>query len=205
MMIDRNTQLMKAYSVLKVVSCYSLLLLSSYGIFAQSTIYGTLSEADSIEIYLLGNQAYSLRRSSPDSALLLVNQALVKSEQFGNLPSQVSLWRIKGLVHYELKEYNKALEHCEIALTIARKSDHGVGIVLNSMGNVYFSQQNYSAAIGIYEEAAQYARTKKDTIALLDALHNLGSTYTNSGNFDAAIPYYEQSWEFYFLKINSPL
>ncbi|MEM6320850.1 MAG: tetratricopeptide repeat protein [Bacteroidota bacterium] len=172
-----------------------LVVLYSFQLQAQSTNTTKLPEADSIKIYTLGNKAYSLRTTKPDSAFLLANQALALAEQYQNIPSQVSLWRIKGLVHYGQSNFEAALQDYNTALSLAKKGDFMVGRVLNTIGNTYFSTQDYPAAISIYEQSLEYAKVQKDTIPQIDALNNLGSAYSTSGQFEAAINYYEKSLE----------
>lgn len=180
------------YSLLNIIW---LIVLHSFQLQAQPTNTTKLPEADSIEIYTLGNKAYGLRATQPDSAFLLANQALTLAEQYQNIPSQVSLWRIKGLVHYGQSNFAAALQDYNTALTLAKKGGFMVGRVLNTIGNTYFSTQDYPAAISIYEQSFEYAKEQNDTIPQIDALNNLGSAYSSIGKFEAAINYYEKSLE----------
>lgn len=168
-----------------VFSCVSLI--------AQSNHTTKLPEVDSIQIYALGNQAYALRTSNPDSAFLLANQALVLAEKFENIPSQVSLWRIKGIIHAGLGASEAALDNYNKALKLAKEGNFMVGRVLNSIGVTYYRMEDYNAAIETYEASLDYAIEQGDTIPQIDALNNLGSAYSMSGQFDNAIAYYEKS------------
>lgn len=170
-----------------------LIALLSVPLQAQSTNTTKFPEVDSIKIYALGNKAYGLRATKPDSAFLLANQALVLAEQFQNIPSQVSLWRIKGLVHYGQGNSEAALQNYNRALSLAKEGDFMVGRVLNTIGNTYYSIEDYPAAITTYKQSLGYAKQQQDTIPQIDALNNLGSAYSSSGQFEKAIDYYEKS------------
>ncbi|MFK7936544.1 MAG: tetratricopeptide repeat protein [Saprospiraceae bacterium] len=182
-----------------------ILLWISMELSAQPAKTSILPEPASIQIYTLGNRAFALRTTKPDSTIILSNQALKLSRQFNHLRSQVSLLRIKGLAYYSLKQYDAALENNHAALKLARQIDYRVGTILNTLGNVYFFLDDYENATRHYEQSLGYAAAKKDTIGQIDALHNLGSVGTNSGQYKAAYSYYLQSLDLQrakkFLKI----
>ena len=175
------------------IACTILLILISFSLQAQSANSSSLPAADSIKIYALGNKAYAFRSAKPDSAFLLANQALNLAEKFENIPSQVSLWRIKGLVYYGQGNFEDALQNYNTALSLAKKGNFMVGRVLNTIGNTYYSIEDYAAAITTYKASLEYAKQQKDTIPQIDALNNLGSAYSTSGQFEEAINYYEKS------------
>ncbi|MEM6316209.1 MAG: tetratricopeptide repeat protein [Bacteroidota bacterium] len=181
------------YYTLLQVTVLTIMLSQGFRVQAQSGTPISLSEADSIKIYALGNKAYAYRAVKPDSALLLANQALALAEQFENIPSQVSLWRIKGLVHYGQSNFEEALQDYTVALSFAKKGNFMVGRVLNTIGNTFYATEDYPAAITSYTQSLDYAIQQSDTIPQIDALNNLGSAYSASGQFEEAIDYYEQS------------
>ena len=165
----------------------------STGLYAQKAQVSSLSEKDSITIYTLKNQAFSLKKTKPDSALLLAKQALVLSEKYNHLPSQVSLLQTKGLVYQHLKQYEEALKFNNEALKIGRQINYRIDTLLNMLGNVHFLLKDYPKAVVQYEETLAYAKEKKDTIKQIDALHNLGNMMTNSNQYEQAFDYYLKS------------
>ncbi len=185
----------KMSSFIKVYFRVAMIIGLGLAVFIPGILAGQsrLPEADSIQIYTLGNQAFSLRNANPDSALLLANQALEQSRKHQHLPSQVSLWRIKGLVFYGLEQFSEALQNFEVAYTLADSSGFRPEVVLNSIGNVYFTQQDYPRAIATYEQVYEIAEAKNNKQGQYDAINNIGSCYSNSGQADRAIEYYEKA------------
>ncbi len=147
---------------------------------------------DSIKIYELGNKAFSLRSSQPDSALLLAETALQLAEQTRDTQAQVSLLRIKGVVHYGQNQLKDAYHNFEQSYVLAKAIQFREGRLLINLGNVLFRQEQYEEALEKFQGALDLS-AKKDTALWMDALNNFGSAHFNSGNFKAAIPYFEQS------------
>lgn len=165
----------------------------SIGLYSQKVQHSLLSESDSTKIYTLSNRAFALQKTNPDSALLLVYQALELSQQFKDLPSQINLQRTEGLIYAGLKQYEQALEPNNTALKLGRKINYQVDTILNTLGNIHLFLKDYNKAALHFEEALIYAKEKKDTIGQIDALNNLGNLKSHSNQYEAAFDYYQQS------------
>lgn len=159
-------------------------------IFVRAQPYG--AAADSIEIYQLGNQAFSLSASRPDSALLLANTALQLAEQVRDTQAQVSLWRIKGVVHYGQNRLPEAYENFERSYALAKTIHFREGRLLINLGNVFYKQKQYEKALEKFQGALSLGE-RKDTVLWMDALNNIGSVYVYSGKFRESIPYFERA------------
>ncbi|MEO0338449.1 MAG: tetratricopeptide repeat protein, partial [Bacteroidota bacterium] len=147
---------------------------------------------DSARIYQLGEQAFSLRRSAPDSALILSDQALTLAMNVQDSQAQVSLWRIKGVVEYGQRRMDNALAHFEKSYAIAQQTKVGEGRLLVNIGNVLYSTENYVEALEKYESARAMSK-EKDTLVWMDALTNIGSINNRLGEFQKSIDYYSES------------
>ncbi|MEM6376836.1 MAG: tetratricopeptide repeat protein [Bacteroidota bacterium] len=159
---------------------------------AQDNGASSTYKADSTKIYQLGQKAFSLRNSAPDSALLLANEALVLAETVQDSQAQVSLWRIKGVVEYGQRRMDNAMSHFKKSYAIAQKTKVGEGRLLINIGNVLYSTENYDEALEKYESARAMSE-EKDTLVWMDALTNIGSINNRLGNFQKSIDYYQES------------
>lgn len=172
--------------LLKKITC-SLYFLSLFSI----SVFAHSNTKDSIQLTQWINQAFTLHRNLPDSALQIAEKGLQLAETVKDTQNQVNLWRIKGMVHYGTKDMKKALTCFETAYDLANKINFRKARLLINIGNVHFQQQAYQQALEKYTIAVEISQ-KKDTVEWMDALNNLGSVYVNSGKFDNAITYYEQ-------------
>ncbi|MEM6398377.1 MAG: tetratricopeptide repeat protein [Bacteroidota bacterium] len=168
------------------------LVLACLPIHGQSDLHSNTSSSDSAKIYQLGEQAFSLRSSAPDSALLLANEALVLAETVRDSQAQMSLWRIKGVVEYGQQRMDEAMAHFEQSYAIAQQIDIGEGRLLINIGNVLYSTEYYTEALEKYENARSMSEGK-DTLVWMDALINIGSVYNRIGEFQKSIDYYSES------------
>lgn len=162
-------------------------------LFGDATTQASLPEGDSIQIYDWGNQAFNIRNTYSDSALVLANQALALSEKYGHKKSQVSLLRIKSLALTNQLQYDDAILNCEKALEIAGIIDYKVGTVSNTLANIYYNLEDFDSALMYYEKALVSGIQTKDTIAQIDALHNLGSVSTRNSKFKKSLDYFHRS------------
>ncbi len=118
-----------------------------------------------------------------------------------------------GGIHYNRREFDRALLYFEEALQIYQNLDdvYGQGEELNNIGICYYQQTGYQKAIQTWKQALTLQRRVKnlDQQALL--LNNLGGAYQQLGELEEAVVYYEKSknlreelnnWEeaFYTLK-----
>ncbi|MCB0632694.1 MAG: tetratricopeptide repeat protein, partial [Lewinella sp.] len=146
---------------------------------------GNTHKADSIRIYQLGDRAFSLSASRPDSALLLANEALQLAQQVRDSQAQVSLWRIKGVVHYGQKRMDEAYDDFERSYQLARQIHFREGRLLINLGNVDFYRKDYEKALTKYRQALSLSE-QRDTIVWMDALNNIGSIHSRLRAFQQA-------------------
>ncbi|MEM9848119.1 MAG: tetratricopeptide repeat protein, partial [Bacteroidota bacterium] len=149
-------------------------------------------QRDSICIYELGEKAFAMKSSAPDSALLLADQALELSKAIDDSTSQMSLLRIKGVIHYGQFRYAAALTYFEQAYAIAQRIGKSEGRLLINLGNVYYRRDEFKIALAQYKQALQLSE-QKDTLVWMDAITNMGSVYDVLGDFERSIDYFNQA------------
>jgi signal transduction histidine kinase/DNA-binding response OmpR family regulator len=173
----------KAKRILFILMC---------GLVARAGAQESTYKADSITIYSLGNQAFALRTSQPDSALLLADQALQLAEIIRDTQAQVSLWRIKGVVQYGQKRMDDAYRNFERSYQLAQKIHFREARLLINLGNVDFYRKDFAKALTRYQQALRLSE-QQDTVEWMDALNNIGSVYSRSYRFQDAADTYRKS------------
>jgi len=126
-----------------------------------------------------------------------LKQALVLADELGDVPTQAKLrWNLmlNFLFSDRLRE---ALEHCEPAITLARRVGDldQLAFTLNDAGRVYQSVGAYEKAFEAFDEANQLWTQQGNQVMLAD---NLGaSSITNyfAGNYDKALLLADKAWE----------
>jgi predicted ATPase len=100
-----------------------------------------------------------------------------------------------GGIHYNGRDFDKALPYFEEALQIYRDLDdvYGQGEELNNIGICYYEQADYQKAIQIWKQAITLHRRVKnlDQQALL--LNNLGGAYRQLGELEEALVHFEKA------------
>jgi tetratricopeptide (TPR) repeat protein len=94
-----------------------------------------------------------------------------------------------------LRQYDKAREHYEAALTIAREVGDrvGEGSTLYSLCEVYASLNQYNKALQYCEAALTVRRDIQDRVGERATLSKLGLAYASLSQYGRAIEYYEQA------------
>lgn len=165
-----------------------LIMWEAAGVNAQSTAY----KADSVAVYTLGSRAFVLRNNKPDSALILTDEALQLAESIRDTQAQVSLWRIRGVVHYGQRQMDEAYESFLRSYELARTIRYREGRLLINLGNVEFYRKDYEKALDRYQEALQLS-AQQDTVVWMDALNNIGSVSTRLNRYDQAAAAFRHS------------
>lgn len=156
--------------------------------YAQDTSY----QSDSTTVYALGNRAFSLRTSKPDSALLIAREALQLAETIRDTQALVNLWRIMGVVHYGQRRMEEAQLNFTRSYELARTIRYREGRLLINLGNVEFYRQDYKKALDRYQEALELS-AQQDTVVWMDALNNIGSVCTRLNRYDQAAAAFRHS------------
>ncbi|XP_046855093.1 kinesin light chain 4-like [Xenia sp. Carnegie-2017] len=106
-----------------------------------------------------------------------------------------------GIVFYETRNYDKAIEVYEKALEIQKQSlgpNHvDVAASLNNLGLVFYKTGNYYKAIEVHEKALEIHQQLlgPNHIYVAASLNNLGNVFEKTGNYDKAIEFHKKALE----------
>jgi len=162
----------------------------------------------------LGNLGvfYTLKANYPKALeyylkALKVNEELVNQSASKDRKDKMKIGIAKlmgniGIVYYEQKNYQKALDYYLKALKINEVSGNKTGIALNlgNIGLIYSEQTDYDKALEYYFRALKINEElgKKNAIAI--RLGNIGTAYKALGDHKKALEYYTKA-----LKIGEEL
>lgn len=141
--------------------------------------------------------------SNFEEAARFSEQALELADQFA-WPMPVLGERVRAQAHSTLgivahirRDYEKALNHLQQAVEIARTA--GMRFIeyrsLSNLAGIFFETGDLEVALRSYQEAAEGLRMLGDQFALARVLHNLTSILYARGELLPALEYIEQSIE----------
>ncbi len=101
-----------------------------------------------------------------------------------------------GLISFFSEQLDSALDYYQRAemLAIEEKSDQGVSIAKNNIGNVYQTKKKYADAISQYLESLEIQQRLKDSSTICNTLYNVGTCYMELEENSLAEQYLEESY-----------
>lgn len=117
------------------------------------------------------------------------------NSEFNSKKSLVRTFNNIAENYKELKQYNEALNFCKKAYDIDIKFEYSLsqGIVLLSLGEIYYLMGDYEKADSIAYKSLEYIRKYKYIIAEADAYKLMALTSWKKGNYDKADEYFNIS------------
>src|SRR5690606_31710628 len=118
---------------------------------------------------------------------LAINESLEDEvAQSVNLSSIASL-------HYDLNDYDHALEFALKCLPIFKKANdtHRLISLYHILGNIYFKQEDYKEALSYFDE--NLIHTEAETVQNALALSGIGKVYYKMGDFEQANDYLKKA------------
>ncbi|MBL7712667.1 MAG: tetratricopeptide repeat protein, partial [Chitinophagaceae bacterium] len=93
------------------------------------------------------------------NALTNFENALALNERQGDLASQAVNLSSIAYIHYDLYDYENALDFALKALPILKNEDsiHRLNLLYHILGNIYFKQNELQEALGYFEENLQHS------------------------------------------------
>jgi serine phosphatase RsbU (regulator of sigma subunit) len=159
---------------------------------------------DTTYINVLNALAWELRKSSPDTAIILSTEALnlsltgFKSEEMSS-----SLKRIRerdiaksyhqlGVFNYLKGSYPLSLDYYFKALKIRESLNDkgGISITNGNIGVIYRNQGNYPQALNYYFKALKMDEESGHKNGVSRQLTNIGNIYGNEGDYPKALNYF---------------
>jgi class 3 adenylate cyclase/tetratricopeptide (TPR) repeat protein len=155
--------------------------------------YGRSRGDRSIEMSALMAKAplYSIFTPLHDSAMSerLLVQALEISQEIGDRAAQTRLsWNLM-LNYLFAKQLDRALEHGELALSLARGSEdrEQLAYVLNDLCRLYTCRGEFEKAYEVIDEARALWRSLNNEVMLADSLGSEAEARFNAGQFGRSI------------------
>lgn len=121
-------------------------------------------------------------------------QESIKLYEEGSMDQGMILRNI-SLIHFRLKDFDKALEYCQKALKISElNSDPKLkGAVFQMMGIIHKALGNTEVVLGYYEAAMVELESINDNRRVAQLLSSIGNLHFDKENFQTALDYYEKA------------
>lgn len=100
-----------------------------------------------------------------------------------------------GVAHWELRQFDEALNYYNQALALCRESDDpwGEGRTLNNIGDVHWSLGRFDEAHDCYVQSLTLRQETGDRWGEANTLHNLSDNYRDLRRLDEALDCYRQA------------
>ena len=91
-------------------------------------------------------------------------------------------------LHYQLKDYEKALSYIEATDSLYSRQADTLSIIAikNNKASIYLELKEYNKALNSYSEAMNLSQSKGDPKILVSVLNNIGYTYIEAGKYENA-------------------
>ena len=156
-----------------------------------------LAEADRLK-----QQALQQRATSPQAALLSLQQALAIYQQIGvrkAFPQESRAWEgailnVIGKCYASLGQYSQALENHQQALAIAKEVGDRLGkaVAFISSGAIYQNLGQYSQALSQYQQALEVTKAIGDRTEEGRILSDIGNVLSRLRQYPQALDYYRR-------------
>ncbi len=140
----------------------------------------------------LNNEAMSIYKQDPNSALKLLEQALDYARSKQDIQGIGKSKNNLGIVQRDLGQFEKAKSLSQEALDIVTDSlttasaYNNIGVAMRSLGDYESSLQNYLLALGIYEKTS--SKREQATVS-----NNIGMVYSYLGFVEKAKEYHNKA------------
>ncbi|MGE0931235.1 tetratricopeptide repeat-containing sensor histidine kinase [Peijinzhouia sedimentorum] len=147
------------------------------------------------------NKSTGLMYNQPDSAEMLLEQALTLTTNNNLRFLEAEVYRAQAGLSYITAEYPSSLLASQKALEIYRELEHELGIaqVSNILGLIYQMQGKTEQAIEFHNESIVFAEDLNDLVLLAKNYFNLGIVYDHSQEFETSLAMLDTA-EFYALQ-----
>ncbi len=184
-------------ALLSIVFCF-LLSLAGNAQYLDSlwAVWNDESVADSTRLDAMTNYVVDgYLYSDPDSALILIDDAIKLSKDAGDLKYEALTIKIKGAVYYMVSDIPNALKYYNQSLELNRKLNDPVGeaSVLNNIGLAHRMLGEFNKALTNHTKSLQLYVSNGNKPGEAAVLGNIAIIYFEQGEMDKGQEYYEQS------------
>ena len=130
----------------------------------------------------------SLHMGDVEGSQVYALKALALSQLIENTRIEGKAYNQLFKLHYELKDYEKALSYIEATDSLYSKQADTLSIIAikNNKASVYLELKEYNKALNSYSEAMNLSQSKGDPKILVSVLNNIGYTYIEAGKYENA-------------------
>lgn len=174
-----------------------------------NVVFALISPSDTSKIANYLKTAIKLENNSPDSSVYYLEMAVslansgINSTTDTHLRDRFIFQLIKaelalGRFYYDKADFEKSVQHDEIALANARKSGNSPLIAesLFYLGEDFLEQCRYKDAMEKYREAITFYTQLNDPGSIFWCYSGMGIVQKNAGNFNDAIECYTNALKF---------
>ncbi|HET8860863.1 tetratricopeptide repeat protein [Marivirga sp.] len=164
-----------------------------------SLLYITENANDSLRIEALFNLALAYRTLEPDLALKYCNQALRIAERNENYSAKAEALHILGAIYTVLGDYEKAASNLLESIRNYELLGDSKGLAnsSNSLGILYFNQEDYENAQKYYSKALEVTDSAKYAMSFAVYKLNIGEVYQAWGQNEKALALEIESYEIF--------
>ncbi|ADR23609.1 hypothetical protein MATR_25350 [Marivirga tractuosa] len=189
---------------MKNILLLSLLLLIGFPLFAQNSevdsllnIAKTSNDSTKIDIYL--DLAIGYRSVQPDVALKYANDALKLAEQNDDFTNKAASLHVLGAIYTVLGDYEKAISNLLESLRNYELLGNSKGVAnsSNSLGILYFNQEDYSNAKKYYSKALDLIDSSEYAMSTGVYKLNIGEVYQATGENEKALNLEKQAYDIF--------
>lgn len=150
---------------------------------------------DSIATMLIKLGKKYADNNSLDKAIKTYLNAGLIFNKINNSAKTAKVYRLLAFVYDQLNDEREAMNYNVRSLNIYKGIDDQKGIAdnLNDIGNLYYTQENYTTANSYYNEALTIYTNLNDKNGQAISYTNLGNSISDSGNLKAGLDYYFKS------------
>ncbi|WP_052732750.1 tetratricopeptide repeat protein [Hymenobacter terrenus] len=154
---------------------------------------------DTYRIAVLNKIGQRYTSSSPDSALMYIQQAYQLSRKTGHRRSLSSSLRHMGFAYWVQGKHRQALSRFNQMLQLEQRTPNstGVAVALICIGNVYARQSEYDSAFLYFKKATRVYQRLNKSNEQAGVLNNLGFVSYKRGKYPEALAYYRQALALY--------
>lgn len=150
---------------------------------------------DSIRVKLLLAEVENLTYKDPQSALVLIDEALAISGEIKWRKGESFAFSKRGEIYYVMADNLKAMDAYQASLKIAESinDESQIATLYNNLGNIYADAKQFEKAIENYESYLSFSEKLKLVPNQIKALNNIGNVLNENDKMDEAIPYFNEA------------
>jgi tetratricopeptide (TPR) repeat protein len=155
---------------------------------------------DSESFYSLSLSLSKLYQQSGDlnSAKRMLNQVLSKYTKINEI-EQIQINRQLGVIYFHQRDYEKAFNTFEQALSLSIKLKNSSFIALgyNDLANIYHIYGDLETSTSLLLKSYDIHTAENNDLGQASVLNNLGSLYKDKGDYNEAIVSYRNAYTIY--------